>query len=272
MKIIDLFKSKEEFELIYDTSLDMYHTYPIPDESEIGKYYEDEGYISHSNKIKGAFDFVYQLAKQFMLKKKLKWVRSYIRQGKALDIGCGTGDFLWMLQQNNFNVVGVEPNAKAREIASYKKLTVLKELKEVTQQKFDFVSMWHVLEHVADLHEFFNHLNELTNSKAYVFVAVPNFKSYDAAYYKQYWAAYDVPRHLHHFSQQAIQILFEKNGYKLLSTKSLVLDAYYVSMLSEKYRGKSSVINAIKIGFTSNWKARKSNEWSSKLYILQKSK
>lgn len=272
MKLVDHFKTKEEFELKYNEELEMYTTHPIPPLNKMSFYYEDKAYISHSNTIKSPMDFAYNLAKHYMLKRKFKWVKSYVRKGKFLDIGCGTGDFLWLLKQNKFEVIGVEPNAKARRITSEKGIESIEHLEQIQEHKFDALSLWHVLEHIPDLKDFFEQISSRLHNGGYMFVALPNFKSFDAQYYKEFWAAYDVPRHIHHFSQHAIEQLFRQNGYQLLQTKGLALDAYYVALLSEKYRGSKSFINALKIGFISNWKARKNNEWSSKLYIFKKLK
>lgn len=272
MHLKDYFKTNEEFELKHNEELDMYTTSSIPSEDKIGFYYEDEAYISHSDSVNSPMDFIYSLAKQYMLKRKLKWVKSYIRKGSFLDIGCGTGDFLWLLKQNKFLVKGVEPSNRARNITSSKGIHVYSSIKEAEPESYDAVCLWHALEHIPDLSSFFISLNKFTKIGGFVFVAVPNFKSFDASYYKKYWAAYDVPRHIHHFSQQAITTIFKEHNYQLLQTKGLPLDAYYVSLLSEKYKGSNSILNAIKTGFLSNWKARQTNEWSSVLYIFKKLK
>jgi 2-polyprenyl-3-methyl-5-hydroxy-6-metoxy-1,4-benzoquinol methylase len=272
MKLVDHFKTKEKFELKYNKELEMYTTHPIPPNDKIGFYYEDDAYISHSNTIKSPMDFVYNLAKHYMLKQKFKWVKLYVRKGRFLDIGCGTGDFLWLLKRNKFEVIGVEPNPKARSITSEKGIEAVECIEYVQAHQFDAISLWHVLEHIPNLDQFFEHMSSILQKGGYMFVAVPNFKSFDAQYYKEFWAAFDVPRHIHHFSQYAIEGLFRQNGYQLLQTKGLALDAYYVSMLSEKYKGSHSFLNALRIGFMSNWKARKSNEWSSKLYIFRRLK
>lgn len=272
MKLVDHFKTNEEFEIKYNEELDMYTTYPVPSPEKMSFYYEDDAYISHSNSITSPMDFMYNLAKHFMLKQKLKWVKTYIQKGSFLDIGCGTGDFLWLLKQNKFLVQGVEPNQKARKISSEKGIEVFEDIENLQKNLFQGISLWHVLEHIADLDKFFVQLDNLLNTNGYVFVAVPNFKSHDATYYKEFWAAYDVPRHIHHFSHQAIAHLFCQHGYELVQTKGLLLDAYYVSLLSEKYKGTYSFLKALQVGFTSNWKAKNTNEWSSKLYIFNKLK
>ena len=101
-------------------------------------------------------------------------------------------------------------------------------------------------------------------------VAVPNYKSYDAIYYKEYWAAYDVPRHLWHFSRLSINNLFQSVNMKVIKTLPMKFDSFYVSLLSEKYKtGSSNFFKAFFIGLRSNIKASASKEYSSLIYILK---
>ncbi|MCH8534573.1 MAG: class I SAM-dependent methyltransferase [Flavobacteriaceae bacterium] len=268
----DYFKSQEKFELVWDEAYQIFKTQPQPDAKEIGKYYDSEAYISHSNQIKNLMDLAYGVAKQLMLKKKLSWVNSIVKKkASILDIGCGTGDVLWLLQKNKFEVQGIEPNAKARKIAQEKDLQIHADLKEV-KDTFDLISMFHVLEHVHDPFSYVEDLHQYLNSDAYVMVAVPNFNSYDANYYQEHWAAFDVPRHLFHFSAYGIKKLFQERGFLFIEQKPLILDAYYVSLLSEKYKGSNSKLKALQVAWKSNSLARTSNEWSSQLYVFKKAK
>lgn len=268
----DYFKSQEKFELVWDEAYQIFKTQPQPDAKEIGKYYDSEAYISHSNQIKNLMDLAYGVAKQLMLKKKLNWVNSLVKKkASILDIGCGTGDVLWLLQKNKFEVQGIEPNAKARKIAQEKDLQIHADLQEV-KDTFDLISMFHVLEHVHDPFSYVEDLHQYLNSDAYVMVAVPNFNSYDANYYQEHWAAFDVPRHLFHFSAYGIKKLFQERGFLFIEQKPLILDAYYVSLLSEKYKGSNSKLKALQVAWKSNSLARTSNEWSSHLYVFKKAK
>lgn len=267
----DYFKTQEEFKLVWNKDYQIFETQPQPELNKIGSYYESEAYSSHSNKVSSLMDLAYGIAKQLMLQKKLKWINSYTKATSVLDIGCGTGDLLWLLQKNNLEVVGVEPNEKAKQITSKKSIEVYSSLDEV-KSKFDLVSMFHVLEHLHNPFTYVENLHHYLHNEAYVFVAVPNFNSYDAAYYKKHWAAFDVPRHLFHFSSYGIKKLFSEKGFLSVTDIPLTLDAFYVSLLSEKYKGTNSKLNAIKVALKSNSKARENKEWSSKLYIFQKSK
>lgn len=270
--------SGKKFELIYQSDLDMYVTHPKPSEIELPAYYKSEKYISHTDSKKSLFELVYQLVKNYTISKKVNLINSLQTKEKSLlDIGCGTGDFMSASQKRGWEVSGLEPNIDARNLAitKLKKQTKIYNnieelLKNNVDKKFNLISLWHVLEHVADYKDYIKKIKSVLKKEGILIIAVPNFKGYDASYYKEYWAAYDVPRHLWHFSQNAIKTIFEKQDMQLVKTLPMKFDSYYVSLLSEKYKtGKTNIFNAFKIGFLSNWKAKKTNEYSSLIYVLK---
>ncbi len=246
-------------------------TFPVPKNLE--EYYKSENYISHTDSKKSFFDKVYQFVKNFTLQKKVDLINSFGFENKTiLDIGAGTGDFLKVCLQNNWTVFGTEPNQQAREIAAKKGIVLQHDLQAYTSQKFDVITLWHVLEHVENLSEFISQLHNLLSENGKLIIAVPNYKSDDAKYYKEFWAAFDVPRHLWHFSQQSISIIFTTENFFVEKTLPMKFDSFYVSMLSEKYKtGKMNFLNGFWRGFVSNWKARSTSEYSSLIYILKKS-
>lgn len=246
-------------------------TSPRPENSDLGKYYKSEQYISHSNTSKGWVNRMYKLARRFTLAQKFRLVNPYAQQSGLLDIGCGTGAFLNYCAEKGLRVEGVEPDDDARRFAQSEYGFALKteeELDSWAAGQFSAITMWHVLEHVPNLQERIAQLKRLLDAQGRVFVAVPNHRSADAQYYKEFWAAYDVPRHLWHFSPSTIRSLFNKQGFVLERTLPMKLDAYYVSLLSERYRN-GSALNALWQGFRSNWKAG-DDQWSSQIYVFKK--
>ncbi len=277
----DYLVSGEEFELLLDDNLDLLMTSPKPKTEDLGRYYESEDYISHTDSKKTPIDFVYQEVKKYALKQKLKLVNSFnSEEKKILDIGAGTGDFLKTCFEDGWNVYGVEPSEKAIEIAKGKidKGQFFNSVEELKKEEgvflgFDVITMWHVLEHVPNLDETIFNLKKLLKPGGTLVVAVPNFKSYDATYYKSFWAAYDVPRHLWHFSQTAIRRLFFFQSMEVVKTLPMKFDSFYVSLLSEK--NKKSTLGAVKafwVGLLSNVKAKKTNEYSSLIYVIKNTK
>ena len=269
IKTKDFSVSKEEFCLEYDKEYDLYKTNPIPE--NLNKYYESEDYISHTDSKKGLIEKLYQRVKKITLKSKKKLLENIntTSEKTILDIGCGTSSFLEMLKKNDWNTIGVEPNFSAKEKAIKKGIRCFNET-EAIHDKFSIITLWHVLEHVSDLQKQFSELHRLIATNGKVIIAVPNFKSYDAKFYKEHWAAFDVPRHIWHFSEKAISKLADENNFKLIKTKPMWFDSFYVSLLSEKYKfGSINYFRAFGVGLLSNLKATINSQFSSKIYILE---
>lgn len=270
LKTKDFSVSGEEFELLLDTELNMLRTHPEPKDLE--NYYDSEAYISHTDSTKSLVDKLYQHIKKYNLKKKVNLINKYTTTDKTLlDIGAGTGSFLESAKHNGWESYGIEPNKNARDLAINKGLELKESIDLIKKKKFQIITLWHVLEHLPNLDLQINKIASLLNNDGTLILAVPNFQSYDAKYYKEYWAAYDVPRHLTHFSQFSIKKLFAENGMRLVKTKPMIFDSFYVSLLSEKYKhGKGNFLKAFLVGLKSNIWAWNTKEYSSLLYILKK--
>ena len=272
LKTNDFFLSNEAFELLYDENLDMLVTSPQP--IDIEKYYETDNYISHSDGENTLLEKVYQSIKNRNLQKKVALIEKYTKDDKTLlDVGAGTGDFLRHAKNKGWKIFGVEPNTNARKLASQKEIGLEKDLDTIQEMRFSVITLWHVLEHLPNLRENIERLSHKLEEGGTLIVAVPNFKSYDAKYYGRFWAAYDVPRHLWHFSRTAIARLFLKERMELKKVKPMWFDSFYVSLLSEEYKtGKKNWIKAGWYGLVSNISGMITKEYSSHIYILQKSK
>ncbi len=274
LKIKDHSVSGEEFELRHNAELDLLETFPQPSKDTLSKYYKSEDYISHTDSKRNLFENAYHAVRRISLKRKLKLINSLaIENKKLLDVGCGTGDFLQVAKTDNWNIFGIEPDENARAIANRKTnnaVSGIKQLLEFEKQNFDVITLWHVLEHLPKLEEQVAILKSLLKPNGRLIVAVPNYKSHDARFYKEFWAAYDVPRHLWHFSQSSIQNLFGKENMVVDTTLPMKFDAFYVSLLSEKYRsGWMNMFRAFFVGLYSNLKARTSGEYSSLIYVIK---
>ena len=274
LKVKDHSVSGEEFQLLYNEDLDFLETIPHPSLEQLPNYYKSEDYISHTDTKRNLFENIYHLVRSISLKQKLKLINSFSSEGRnLLDIGCGTGDFLQIAQQNNWEVSGVEPNEKARFLANKKTDDAIFDIDYLLKFKpnsFNVITLWHVLEHLPKLQEHMSILKSLLKPNGTLIIAVPNYKSYDAKYYKAFWAAYDAPRHLWHFSQTTISKLVAKEKMKVVKTLPMKFDSYYVSLLSEKYKsGWMNFFNAFRIGLLSNFKAKQTTEYSSLIYCIK---
>ena len=271
LTVKDYSVSKETFDLYYDETLDMLITHPQPSLENLGKYYESEDYISHTDNKRSLFEKLYHFIKSIALKNKLNLINSLQPQkGRILDIGAGTGEFLSVAKNDGWETIGVEPSDRAKAIAKNKGVSFVEETSELENHSFDVISMWHVLEHVPDLDKQIKELKRLLKPTGTLIIAVPNFKSFDAKHYGKFWAAFDVPIHFWHFSKTAIKLLFEKEEMKLEKVLPMKFDSFYVSLLSEKYKsGKMNFIKAFFTGLQSNLKAKNNFEYSSHIYILK---
>ncbi|MDB4286122.1 class I SAM-dependent methyltransferase [bacterium] len=269
--------SHQNFEIWECNNCGLRFTQHIPVEKEIGAYYQAESYISHSNTSKGFINRIYQTVRNFTLKQKLKLVRkaSGMKTGRLLDIGCGTGEFPGTMQNAGWEVTALEPDEGARNQAINNfglDVSTQEALFELETDSYDVITMWHVLEHVHRLHPYLDKIHQLLRKNGTLIIAVPNFECKDQEIYGEHWAAYDVPRHLYHFSPGAMEQLLEGHGFSLKKMKIMPFDAFYVSMLSETYKhGKSRLLSSFWTGFRS-WlqSVGKAERSSSVMYLVEK--
>ncbi len=277
MEVKDYLVSGETFTLYDCNSCTLRFTWPVPAADKIAPYYQSENYISHTDTRSGLINKLYHLIRKYALVQKRKWVEDATERqdGELLDIGCGTGAFLNEMKNSGWTVTGLEPDQLARDFSKKEyQITPLSSevLFRLPHNSFHAITMWHVLEHVYPLHEYLLQLTKLLSDKGVLFVAVPNYTAYDAEKYKAYWAAYDVPRHLYHFSPKAFLELITRYHFKCVKQIAMPFDAFYISLLSEKYQhGKTRYLSGFINGLRSWLQAGKAPSKSSAvLYILQK--
>jgi 2-polyprenyl-3-methyl-5-hydroxy-6-metoxy-1,4-benzoquinol methylase len=275
MECKDFTVSRETFAVVSCESCGFRFTNPRPESEKLGRYYVSEDYVSHSNSSKGIINWVYQKVRKITLRRKLCLIESFYSKGRILDIGCGTGEFLNECKLAGWDPIGIEPSPDAKKYAAETYgLNVLTEegLTQIEKESIDIITMWHVLEHVPNLRKRVLEMKKLIKPGGTILIAVPNCGSFDSKHYGEFWAAYDVPRHLYHFQPNDIKRLFGECGMQVLEILPMKFDAYYVSMLSEKYlHGNTRLIPALVIGMKSNWKASLSGEstYSSQIYIIK---
>lgn len=283
--------SQEEFSILQDKEAELLVTSPQPAGEKLNRYYESADYISHTDSKKTVIDQMYQWVKKRALNSKVNLIDGLAHEkGNLMDIGCGTGDFLVACKKNGWNTTGIEPNEKARKLGLEKLESssgqntegrIFQDIKEYRntvekdkrETKFDVITLWHVLEHVPAISEYVKELHNLLADNGTLVVAVPNHKSYDAKIYGKFWAAYDVPRHLWHFSKRSISLLFSQVQMEIIEIVPMKWDAFYVSLLSEKYKnGKVNYLKAFYNGLVSNRNGKATGEYSSLIYVLKKKK
>lgn len=265
--------TKESFALVHCPKCTLVYTSPRPTIEHIERYYQSESYISHTNEGNNLVNILYKVARKYALAWKYRLVKKQLGSptGSLLDYGCGTGEFLQSMANKTWEVKGIEPNEKARNQAINKGLEIQPSLNKENKEFFDIITAWHVIEHVHDLKETISKLRKRLTPDGKLIIAVPNYNSQDSKRYKEFWAAFDVPRHLYHFSQESIKEMAHATKLHISDTIGMPLDAYYVSMLSEKYsQSKSPMIRGLLQGYNSNKSAKLSGEYSSLIYVLSK--
>lgn len=274
LKLLDEFLTKEEFEIEKCHDCGLLFTSPRPPVEKIGAYYKSDKYYSHQENKTGLIPLLYESVKRINLRNKARMATQGKDAGRLLDIGCGVGSFVQILESKGWDCTAVEPSEEAKAIAQRRiKAQILQsaDLEKLPDASFDVITMWHVLEHVDDLRWQIAQLQRLIKPLGRIVIAVPNYKSNDGQYYKEKWAAYDVPRHLYHFDSQTIQRLFWDKTIHLNKTQHLEWDAYYISYLSEVYLNHPfPLLKGAFRGIVSNLKALRSREWSSLVYIFEK--
>ncbi len=272
---VDHTVSRETFQIVECESCGFKFTNPRPAENNLGAYYKSEEYVSHSNTKKGFINSTYQSVRKYTLLKKLQLISKFYKTGKILDIGCGTGEFLNTCKNAKWDCTGIEPDSDARKMAIQNYALDVREesdLSSLPDSSFDIISMWHVLEHVPKLNQRVEELKRLIKPNGVIIIAVPNCNSLDAKIYNEHWAAYDVPRHLYHFTPKDIDALFKKHDLKLFRILPMIFDSFYVSLLSEKIKtGKINIIRSTWNGLRSNLSAMVSGKkYSSQIYLIRK--
>lgn len=268
----DYLVSGETFSIRWDETKGYAATHPQPAADKLGEYYESSAYISHNESQQSFVGFLYRWARKYMFYIKHKMFKKQLpANATILDYGCGTGSFLDYTSSKSYASFGVETNAHARDQAIQKGLTVASSWEHLPQEKFNMISLWHVLEHVSDLNQCVQEIQKRLNTNDILLIAVPNLNAFDAIHYEAFWAAFDVPRHLWHFSQRGIKQLIEPHGFELIEQHPLILDALYIAYVSEKHKGsRFALLKGIFRGLQSNWKAKKTGEYSSLVYLFRK--
>jgi len=255
------------------------YTNPRPKPESIQSYYESSDYLSHNNEPENLFSRCYRAIRRIMLSYKAGVLKKYINANglpvRLLDYGCGTGEFLLKIKELKYDVVGFEPNENASEQVKKKGLPVIENDKDFDKHddnSFDIITLWHVLEHIHDIKSRIKLFSRILHNNGLLVIAIPENKSFDAAYYKSDWAGWDLPRHLFHFDEPTLKRLVGSNEFTLLGKHPLLFDSFYISLLSERFRNsRLGILRAIAIGFISNLHGLFGKyPYSSQIYVFRK--
>ncbi len=271
LRVLDHFYSSEEFHIAECNGCGFLCTNPRPVNSILPSYYNSDAYVSHSGSKKGLLNRIYHQVQTFNFRIKYRSIPLDVPHGTWADYGAGNGGFLRYLKGKGKDVIGFEPEEDARKNAANQGM----DLSPVSDfghknKSYSCITMWHVLEHIPDVNEVLDKLVSHLTPGGILAIAVPNYESFDAKWYREYWAAFDVPRHLWHFSEKHIIRLCQKHQIEFQYKKPMPFDSFYVSILSEGYQNKFKPKGII-LGALSNLYARFSDyPYSSQIYIFKK--
>jgi len=272
IKTKDFLVSMESFSLVYNDKKFLYKTKPIPE--NLGPYYDHKDYISHNDSGKDFFSRIYNFIRVLNLNWKYRLVKKHHNNiESALDFGCGTGAFLNLLKEKGIRISGIEINEHARKEAERKLgQKIFSDIDfEADSNKYDLITLWHVLEHIEDFENVIQDLRSKLNVGGLLVIAVPNFNSFDAGWYRSFWAGFDTPRHINHFSRGTFSLLSDLYKFQLVATRGMLFDSYFISLLSENYKkSKFKWFKALGIGTLSNLYGLLKKDYSSQVYVLKK--
>jgi 2-polyprenyl-3-methyl-5-hydroxy-6-metoxy-1,4-benzoquinol methylase len=267
--------SGETFDIVECSRCGFRFTNPRPAPDEIGQYYDSDDYTPHQDTSQGVIDTLYRWVRRYTLRSKRRLISRLVSDppGRLLDFGCGTGEFLHHCRSRGWEGQGLEPDASAQSVAADRYGLTVEDpdhIQELPADHFDVTTLWHVLEHVPDLSGTVAQLKRTLAPEGILLVAVPNCASFDARFYGEYWAAYDVPRHLSHFRPDDMRRLFDPFDMHVAEVRPMRLDAFYVSLLSEQY-GDGWLPRAPLVALWSILQAtrRGDDRHSAQLYLLR---
>jgi 2-polyprenyl-3-methyl-5-hydroxy-6-metoxy-1,4-benzoquinol methylase len=279
LKTVDHTVSRQQFEIWQCNNCTLRFTQNVPSETAITSYYQSPGYVSHSNTKEGLINRLYHVVRNYTLHAKKRLIKRACEEPDStlLDVGAGTGAFVNIMKEAGYTVTGLEPDETARKNAfqQYKvQLQTLEELFALPANSFHVITLWHVLEHVHQLHNYLDTFHAVLKNNGTLIIAVPNYTSHDAQLYGKDWAAYDVPRHLYHFSPQSMHVLMNQHKFIVKEYVPMWFDSFYISLLSEKNRNRhGNLFTAFLNGLLSNIKTYKDvKKCSSLIYIIKKDK
>ena len=158
---------------------------------------------------KNLFYFLAKLFKSLLPGIPLK----HIGKKRFLDVGCGDGYSLDLLSRYRWQSTGFEIGSPLkRKNIHYGKSIIDVDFKN---KKFDFIRVWHVLEHVPNPNEFMRKISSLIADEGRIVFGVPNTNSLNARLFGKYWYNRDIPRHLVNYRPFNLKILVEKHNFEI---------------------------------------------------------
>jgi len=232
-------EKKRKFSLVRCNRCNFIFLNPRPDSTSIQKFYSHQDYHPFLNlnaPSKDLISKIYLLIRPYSIRWKRKKIHRAKGIGSILDVGCGTGEFLFEMKRWKWEVVGIEADERGLQYA--RDTLGLKVFKDpewnFPRESFDVVTFWHTLEHIHDLRGTLERIVPLLKREGLLLIAVPNISSLDFKIYKRDWVALDLPRHLYHFEPNSLKALCRSLGLEVFKYHQIPLDTFYNCLMSER--------------------------------------
>jgi len=161
---------------------------------------------------------------QYYFRKRYYRIPVWRESGRALDIGCGSGAYLLLLKNIGWNVVGADISDNVASEVREAGIPILTgELEKLGLEpcSFDLITMWHTLEHLPSPIESLQEIHRLLKNNGSLLIEVPNSVSIVAKVFGSNWFAWDLPRHLYHFSPVSLSRMLTRAGFRVVSIRHL---------------------------------------------------
>jgi 2-polyprenyl-3-methyl-5-hydroxy-6-metoxy-1,4-benzoquinol methylase len=216
-------------------------TAPLPDQRQLASFYPPAYLGDTESRLEQFFSGRLQRTRSWRNElEKVKLVERFIGGGTILDVGCADGTFLWALNARNWTRHGVEHIKEVVRLVSARMPGLHLTAGDIFasslhEGQFDVISLWHVFEHLVEPGRVLDRLFGLLKPGGWLFIAAPNIDSLQAHLFRQYWFAFDVPRHVFHFSPSSLRRLLARSGFQVRQCR-------YFSRNGDMHHWKHSLI------------------------------
>lgn len=201
----------ETFQIVQCQTCMMHFVSPQPALEEMSRYYPPVYYGDRRS--------FFEVVTCWIRMRHVQRAQGHHKTGTLLDVGCGKGGMLQMLQKKGWRVLGTEFGTHPAQTTGDGDAVDIRygalEACQLPGDSFDVVTLWHVLEHLTNPRETLREIRRLLKKEGKIILAVPNFGSLQAQWAGRHWLHLDVPRHVWHFTQVHLTSLLEQEGFAI---------------------------------------------------------
>lgn len=213
-----LFKEIDGYRLVKCKWCGLVYLNPRPTQQEISEEYSAEYHIERLLRQEPKTEDKIEEEIKKNIGRAEEIVKQFGNKGKLLDIGCSAGFFIACLKRYGWNVTGIDISEWASKFARERLgLKVFTGIVEDIQfnEKFDVITMYHVLEHLPDPVGTSKRVSEIITDNGVLIVKGPNLASFDRTWHGKNWRGYSDQTHLYYFTPKTYQMVLEKAGFSV---------------------------------------------------------